>query len=222
MKKKSIKVSTNLLNLISLNQGKIIAAVNGTFLSEVIHEIKSEDISESFIFWPDGILSALISRNLTKIPGRHLLDKLIYKCKNDNLKICFIGDPISSANKYLDSLEYENKKVSYGTPEEIYQEIDRIDENIIVINIPSPKQEILAIKLLNKYPESNIYCTGGALNMLIGNEEIIPTILYKLGFEWLWRLKTDTKRRAIRLKNIIKKLPKGYFIFLKKYYYEKF
>ena len=221
MKKLPLRVSYNLSKLNSQNKGKIIAAVNATFLSEVILNLHTKDLSEKFIFWPDGILSILITRNFYKIPGRDILNDLIDDCKNNNRKICFIGDALPLQNKFLLQFKWTNKIIPYGTVDEIEKEITNIDEKIIVLNIPSPKQDLLAIRLIKRFPQANIYCTGGALNMLMGNENIVPTFLNRVGLEWLWRLRTDTKRRLIRLSNILINLPYGITKFKRNFYYEK-
>ena len=42
-------------------------------------------------------------------------------------------------------------------------------------------------------------CVGGAISMASGDEKPIPEFLDNLGLEFLWRLRTDTYRRVIRL-----------------------
>ena len=44
-----------------------------------------------------------------------------------------------------------------------------------------------------------IICIGASLAMCAGEEKIVPSFLEKRGLEFLWRLRTDTIRRLIRL-----------------------
>jgi UDP-N-acetyl-D-mannosaminuronic acid transferase (WecB/TagA/CpsF family) len=63
--------------------------------------------------------------------------------------------------------------------------------------MPTPKQEILAnyISKNNKY--FKIICIGGSVGIACGDEKEVPKILNN--FEFLWRLKYETKRRFLRL-----------------------
>jgi UDP-N-acetyl-D-mannosaminuronic acid transferase (WecB/TagA/CpsF family) len=53
------------------------------------------------------------------------------------------------------------------------------------------------IALNNKYYK--IICIGGAISMASGDEKMIPKFFDESGLEFLWRLRTDTKRRIFRL-----------------------
>lgn len=216
-----IRVAKNIFAFKDYKEGFIVASVNATFLSEVIYRIDKNSLSNRFIFWPDGILSVLITGNFYKVPGRELLENVLNDCIKNDERVCFVGDPLPKNNDYLNKFKWINKEVSYGSADELSSEIDFINERVVVLNIPSPKQEELAIKLLDRYPHSIIFCTGGALNMLIGLEDVTPKILYKYGLEWFWRLKTDSKRRLKRLFKIIISMPFSIINFKKNFYHEK-
>ena len=74
-----------------------------------------------------------------------------------------------------------------------------INNSIIILTLPTPKQELLANLIIKDYPECNILCIGGSINMLSGYEKRAPNFFYKFNLEWLWRLRFDTKRRMLRL-----------------------
>ena len=61
------------------------------------------------------------------------------------------------------------------------------------------QKELIANYLIKKFPNTNILCIGGSLNILSGFEKEVPTIFYMLNLEWLWRLRFDTIRRFKRL-----------------------
>jgi UDP-N-acetyl-D-mannosaminuronic acid transferase (WecB/TagA/CpsF family) len=46
---------------------------------------------------------------------------------------------------------------------------------------------------------SKIICIGGGLRIASGSEKKCPHFFYNLGLEFLWRLNSDTRRRAKRL-----------------------
>jgi UDP-N-acetyl-D-mannosaminuronic acid transferase (WecB/TagA/CpsF family) len=71
--------------------------------------------------------------------------------------------------------------------------------DLIILTLPTPKQEQFAelISANNNYYK--VLCVGGAISMLSGDEKPIPDFLENLGLEFIWRLRTDTYRRVIRL-----------------------
>ena len=71
----------------------------------------------------------------------------------------------------------------------------------MLINISTPKQEIVAKNLLKNNSSKKIYifCLGGGIAMAAGEEKVVPEIIEKLNLEWLWRLKSDTLFRLKRL-----------------------
>ena len=70
---------------------------------------------------------------------------------------------------------------------------------VIFLTLPTPKQEVIANELANSNENYTIFCVGGALNMLAGDEPEPPGGIIENNFEFLWRLKFDTKRRIVRL-----------------------
>ena len=72
---------------------------------------------------------------------------------------------------------------------------------MIIINIATPKQEILALNILNHNEHKKIFlfCMGGGMSMVSGEEKIVPENIEKLNLEWLWRLRTNTWFRLKRL-----------------------
>ena len=74
-----------------------------------------------------------------------------------------------------------------------------LNQSLIILTLPTPKQELVANSILRKNPKTNIICIGGSINILSGYEKKSPTILYRLNLEWLWRLRFDTRRRFSRL-----------------------
>ena len=66
------------------------------------------------------------------------------------------------------------------------------------MTLPTPKQELIASYLSQNLKNYRIYCFGAAINMMSGEEPAAPKI-FEENFEFLWRLRFDTKRRIIRL-----------------------
>ena len=88
----------------------------------------------------------------------------------------------------------------YGTPEELVKNVPKLDENAVVfLTLPTPKQEQVA-NLLSKLNDNfKIFCVGGAINMLGGDEKPVPSIIYNFNLESFWRLRYEPYRRTSRL-----------------------
>ena len=100
-------------------------------------------------------------------------------------------------NKY--QIHIRHTKLRYGSVKEIVRDLPDINVNeLVVITLPTPKQEHVAIELSNINDNYKILCIGGAINMIVGSEAPVPKYLERY-FEGLWRLRFDTKRRFKRL-----------------------
>jgi len=89
----------------------------------------------------------------------------------------------------------------YDTIENIYKSCPKnfTDKDLIICTLPTPKQEQLSELIVQNSKYFKIICIGGAVAMASGEETPVPEILDKLNLEFLWRLRTDTKRRIFRL-----------------------
>jgi UDP-N-acetyl-D-mannosaminuronic acid transferase (WecB/TagA/CpsF family) len=102
--------------------------------------------------------------------------------------------------KYTKKIKYF--QIPFSNMDIIKKTISTLEVNqkeLIFINIPTPKQEILANYIFKKNNHAKIICIGGGLNMAAGIEKSVPIFLDKIGLEFLWRLRKDTTRRLIRI-----------------------
>ena len=90
------------------------------------------------------------------------------------------------------------------------KQIPKVKKNsLVLLTLPTPKQEIISSEILKKYPFSKIICIGGGLNIASGSERQCPYYLSSIGLEFIWRLNDDTKRRFIRLSTDVLNLSKS-------------
>ena len=89
----------------------------------------------------------------------------------------------------------------YGSIKNIFKFCPKnfTNQDLIFCTLPTPKQEQLAEFIIKNNKYFKIICIGGAIGMASGDERPVPLILDKLNLEFLWRLRTDTKRRIYRL-----------------------
>ncbi len=191
---------------------KIFSALCAIFFSDTVFNFEEKVLKEKFIFWPDGISSKLIKRNIKNVPGRDMLRKLIHLCKQNNNHITFAGSPIRFNDSIFSGLSYNFVDLPFDTADKLSKEILKHEiGDVIVLCVSSPKQEEIA-SYIQKEINVPIYCFGAAINMLTGKEVIAPKILQFLKLEFVWRLATgDTLRRIGHLI----RFPKGYARFLK-------
>ena len=184
-------------------KGTIISALNLAYIG-FNHKYKLRN--HKHFYWSDGLFSTFSTRKKKK-PGRILFSRLlsVINSHKKNIRICILGDiPMITRLWLKDKLKvkYNYFKLPYGNEKKIIKSIKNINlrkKNLIILTLPTPKQELIANYLIKKFPNTNILCIGGSLNILSGFEKEVPTIFYMLNLEWLWRLRFDTIRRFKRL-----------------------
>ena len=190
-------------NLINV-KGKIVSALNLAFIS---YDYKFNLRSHKYLFWPDGMFSTYLL-DQKKVPGRIYFSKYLklitYKRKKFK-KIFVLGNLPKISRDWLKkniNQPFEHKNFPFtdiGKLKNLTKKIKLKNNSLVILTLPTPKQEIVSNLLIKKYPSNNFFCIGGSINILSGLEKEAPTFLYLLNLEWLWRLKFDTIRRLMRL-----------------------
>jgi len=162
---------------------------------------------KNFNFWSDGIFCKFFNRKIKKIAGNKFLETL--KLNEKFKQIHVIGNLHSQDRIFLSQkfkgLDINFTPLPFGEPEDLLKNIASIEKNsLILLTLPTPKQELLAQMIISKFDCGKIICIGGGLSIASGHEKKCPAILEKLGLEFIWRLRSETKRRALRVsKDII-------------------
>lgn len=198
-----IKLIQN-INKIPFDKNFVLSGLNLAFLG--FYSMKKVKLYESLYHWPDGIFARKITQtNVKKIPGRTLIKNL--RLPNRINEVYVIGNLSNKSSRYLAKLfrkKIVHKNVPFGSAAEIFDSIKDINfkkSDLIILTIPTPKQEQVAEKIRYKNKYFKILCIGGAVNMASGEEKPVPDYIDKIGLEFLWRLRTDPLRRLWRLLN---------------------
>ena len=69
---------------------------------------------------------------------------------------------------------------------------------IVLLGLGSPKQELFALRAIERHPHLGFVCIGAALDFLVGEQQRAPKLLRDYGFEWAFRLATNPRRLALR------------------------
>ena len=195
-----VKLIKNLNDIFKKNF--VLSGLNLAFLG--YHLNGNIKLYKNLYHWPDGVFSKLLKnkKKIKKIPGRIILSKMqLPKFIN---RIHVLGVLSEKSRKYLQdkfNLEVISTELPFGDIKIIVEFIPKkIHENeLILITLPTPKQEMVAEYIAEKFQNYKVICIGASLAMCSGEEKIVPYLLEKLGLEFLWRLRSDTRRRFIRL-----------------------
>lgn len=204
------KIVTNLKKI--FNKNFVLSGLNLAFLGYYFNnEIK---IYKELYNWPDGISTKIFRKiYIKKIPGRDILKKI--KIPNYIIQIRVIGSISARSLKYLKdkfNKKIINNHLPYKNADELIEFLPKklLKNELIIITLPTPKQEIIAEHIARYNSNFKIICAGAAVAMLTGEEKIVPKFLDFFGFEFLWRLRIDTKRRFKRLIQTSYYFIKGY------------
>ena len=76
----------------------------------------------------------------------------------------------------------------------VFDKIKKLNPQIVMIAMGSPKQEKLAAKLHELIPSALLIGCGGALNILTGEVKRAPIFYQKNHLEWFYRLLKEPSR----------------------------
>lgn len=195
-----LRIVKDFNNLINHNNNFVLSGLNLAFLG--YYSKNDINIHKNLYVWPDGMFSKSVG-NISKIPGRTLFNNIQLNYNIIN-KIVVIGNLSERnknyvKNKFNTNLEHIN--LPYGDVKNLYKFLpEKIDDNsLILITLPTPKQELIAEFLISKLQNYKIICIGASISLASGEEKPIPKYLENLGIEFIWRIKSDSRRRIKRL-----------------------
>jgi len=197
---KKFQLILNYKKLINSNHNFVYSGLNlafvGFYLNNEINNYKN------LYLWPDGIFSKIFNKKIYKIPGR---DLLMNTKLSDIIKTIHVIGNLSDKNREFLIKKY-NKKIKHtALPYLEVSELIKIlkvktnKNELILITLPTPKQEIIAEYIKNSNKNYKIICIGASLNISSGDERQMPKIIENLNIEFLWRLRTDFFRRIKRI-----------------------
>ena len=186
---------------INYNKNFVLSAFNLAFLGSWV--AKDIILYKELICWPDGLFKNILDIKIQKLPGRNLIRDI--KISPEIKKIRIIGNSSEVIDNFLKKKfkidEIINNKIPYASIEIIKRAINfKLDKDeLTLITLPTPKQEIIAKYLKDNNKNFKIICIGGGLKMASGEESAPPKILENYGLETVWRLRNETLRRLKRL-----------------------
>ena len=178
----------------------VFSALNLAFIGYLVKDkIK---LHKKLFNWHDGIMANFFSSS-KKIPGYSLLNKKYFKHLKDVKNIIILGPTSKNQINYLHKLSNYSKSIkNIDLPFGKFSLIKKTNiqiprKSLILITLPTPKQEQLSEHLINKINNLKIICIGGGLSIAAGDTKKVPKFF--TNHEYIWRLQYEPIRRSIRI-----------------------
>ena len=188
---------------IPFNKNFILSGLNLSFLGSFI--ARDIEITKNMYHWPDGIFFKKFFNNkkfnIKKLSGRNLIFNLKIPKQFKNIHV--IGNLSKKSESFIKKqfqLPVRFSELPYGNFNKIIKNLPKKikKDELIILTLPTPKQEQVAIYLSEVHKNFKILCIGGAIGMCSGEETPVPSY-FEQYFEGFWRLRFETKRRLNRL-----------------------
>ena len=156
---------------------------------------------------PDGIGIVKASRMLgysvkERIPGVDIAVKLLEYSNEFKKKIYLFGakqEIIDKMNEVIES-KYPNA-ILIGSSngyvqdkDKVFEEIIKLEPDIVMVALGIPNQEKLIYKYLNKFKKGIFIGVGGSFDVISGSKKRAPKLFVKLNLEWLYRICKEPSR----------------------------
>lgn len=164
-----------------VKSGQIYVAFNAQFAAYI--ERNELVLSDRYRYWCDGFLGRVLLKTGTHTPGRVVLADILGDAMYRNVAILGAKNiPNILSSTYRDK-SFFAIPLGFGGIEALMADVNGIrfeGYDAAIICIPSPKQELLALRLAESgnSPRYGYFCLGGALNMLIGLERPPPLLFH--------------------------------------------
>ena len=187
---------------IPYNKNFSLSGLNLAFLGYL--NSKKIKLHKNLLNWPDGIFKGrFYGKEIPKVSGLNIINNLKIPKLLKNIYV--IGILTIKSKNFLvhkfPNLKLIHVDLPFGKVENLYNLCPKnfTEEDLIILTLPTPKQEQLAELIIANNKYFKILCLGGAVAMASGEEKPVPKILDRFNLEFLWRLRQDTSRRIYRL-----------------------
>lgn len=197
------------------NNYHLIVTINGEMLSRAIKDKEFlEILRRAHLVIPDGIGVVLGVRRFgekitNRIPGIEFAWELLRTAEKEGYSVYFLGAHIDVLEKAIEKIKEKFPNLNivgyhhgyFSSDEEVREEILKLKPQILFVGMGGIRQE----KWIEKNKDLNVPVNigiGGSFDVWSGKVKRAPTIVRKLGIEWLYRSIVQPERIG-RLMNII-------------------
>lgn len=177
------------------------------------HDFK-EIVNQSLFQVPDGVGALLFIKKIKGYKSIKVdLPRIALEYSNLNkISLAIIGANEKNNERAFNAVKNDfpfiklvGRLNGYSNFENILEFLCISKPQILLFGLGSPKQEIMASKLIKIFPTLLIINCGGAIDVLSGSVKRAPNFIQKFNLEWLYRLVTQPQRfkRQIKLFKIL-------------------
>jgi N-acetylglucosaminyldiphosphoundecaprenol N-acetyl-beta-D-mannosaminyltransferase len=197
--------------IVTSEKGGYSVAINAEKIMMYSRDIDFRTIlDESILPIPDGSGAIIGMKILHRINSIKLdLPKTIFECADESKFSFFIlgatekvnFNAENSLNQKYPGINVLGRQNGYYEDESVMiQQIKKLNPQIVMIAMGSPKQEKLARRMHEIVPSALLIGCGGALNILTGEAKRAPLFYQRNHLEWFYRLAKEPFRFKRQLK----------------------
>lgn len=195
-------------NLEQAKKMMIVTANPETFMKAEQDEILKQILLDpEVVIVPDGV-GIVKGANMLgipvkeRIPGIEIAWSLLKEGNRQKKSIYLLGASEEVISKMQEKLKKEYPDLEllgaingYGKDKDKdFEEIKRMNPDIILVALGIPTQEKLIYKHLKDFKKGIFVGVGGSFDVISGTKKRAPKLFQKLGIEWLYRLVKEPKR----------------------------
>lgn len=196
---------------VAINPEKIMKAVSEPDLYEVLNKSNLNFVDGVGVSW----VSRLFLRRKVeeRITGIDLFSDILREGEKEQLRVFLVGSREKTIETAVSNIEklFPNITVSgycngyFQDEEEVVNKIQNSNSDILFVGMGSPKQELFIYRNLERFKVKFAMGVGGTFNVYAGEFKRAPTVIQKLGLEWLYRFILDPKRfpRILKLPKFV-------------------
>jgi N-acetylglucosaminyldiphosphoundecaprenol N-acetyl-beta-D-mannosaminyltransferase len=146
-------------------------------------------------------LKYLWQRKVKRIDATAMNEKILNELSNKNMPFVIVGGNFDekfikeeSKKRRINLTGYINGYFDESQAVNIIQELKDFGNQIIILGMGVPKQELFAEKLVKTIEAKVIICVGNFIEFYFGTKKRAPVFIQKIGLEWMFRLITEPER----------------------------
>ncbi|WP_237134313.1 WecB/TagA/CpsF family glycosyltransferase [Pseudohongiella sp. O18] len=213
--------------------GQRVCVLNARALYHATQNVHYRDLVNSAdIVVPDGMPIFRILKwrgftNMVRIRGIDIFNHLLTDSEVSKKRHLFLGTNASTLDKLRNALQEAGRlpalsmfePLPYGSEDEIkrtmnLQRLKNFDPEVVWVSLGAPKQDNIGAFLSSELALSTVVGVGLVFDYVAGNVRKPPEFVARYGFEWLFRIFTQTKRAKYFIK--------PFFFILREMIYEAF
>lgn len=161
---------------------------------------------------PVAWLAQLAGQQTELVAGADLLDPLMALAAETGAPVALVGSTAPVLDRAANQLCARHEGLNIAAQiapsmgfdpvgaegDSVLDEIAASGARIVILALGAPRQEILAMRGMERFPDVSFFSLGAAVDFVAGAQRRAPGWMRALALEWLWRLGSNPARLARR------------------------